>query len=670
MHDVKKVFVIHKTHLDIGFTGFAQDVLDRYVKEFIPQAIETAYRCNTGGKKMFVWTVGSYLIHYFLEHADEAGIQQLGQAIRDGYIVWHALPCTTDTESMSRPLFRYGLSLSRRLEKQFGKAPCIAAKMTDVPCHTAAMLPDLCEYGIQYLHIGINESSSPVEVPELCIWKFGPYEVILNYAGAYGKPCIFGDIALEFAHMADNMGPPPPEVVDAEMRRLAQQYPGSEIVSSSLDDFARAVAERREALPVVEMEFGDTWIHGIGSDPWKTAMLCELLRMEETWRGTVPNVGQNPDYQKFMEQLLLVCEHTYGMDGKKYLYDYQNWDKADFVRAREEDQIGESALRAAGTQIYNHIMLQELPNYTGGELLGSYRTSERSWEEQRGYIRQAVAFLPSALREKAERISLIPTDRTVLGTPCTERTFEIAGHGITVLPDGSLRLSGTTDMVIGIFRYVSYSAQTVEHCYLSYNRNFESTRQWAEPDFAKPGLQYAKTARDFESAMRIQAVRRQGDRLEIDLEAEETAAEVYGCPRQAQIQYTFGKEQIQIHLEWFHKDANRLPEALFLGFVPKDNGNLRIYKLDQPIDPYNVAAGGNRKLHACQRIESDQYILKGLHSPLISIGGRHLYDTDDRYGALSDGLHFLLYNNRWNTNCPVYYGQNAAFDFSVTLRVL
>ena len=43
MHDVKKVYVIHKTHLDIGFTGFAQDVLDRYVKEFIPQAIETAY---------------------------------------------------------------------------------------------------------------------------------------------------------------------------------------------------------------------------------------------------------------------------------------------------------------------------------------------------------------------------------------------------------------------------------------------------------------------------------------------------------------------------------------------------------------------------------------------------------------------------------------------------
>ena len=102
-------------------------------------------------------------------------------------------------------------------------------------------------------------------------------------------------------------------------------------------------------------------------------MLCELLSLEEMWRSTVPNAEQNPDYQKFMEQLLLVCEHTYGMDGKKYLYDYQNWDKTDFVRAHREDHIGESALRAAGAEIYNHIMLHELPNYTSGRLLGSYR---------------------------------------------------------------------------------------------------------------------------------------------------------------------------------------------------------------------------------------------------------------------------------------------------------
>lgn len=672
MNGVKKVYVIHKTHLDIGFTGFAQDVLNRYVEEFIPKAIDTAYTCNADGKKNFIWTVGSYLIHYYLEHADEAGKQRLEQAIRDGYIVWHALSCTTDTEVMSRELFRYGLSLGRRLEKRFGKQPCIAAKMTDVPCHTAAMLPDLCAYGVQYLHIGINESSQPIDVPELCIWKYGPHEVILNYAGNYGRPCVFGDIALEFAHTADNMGPPTPEGVREEMQRLAQIYPDAEIVSSSLDDFAREVLARRDELPVFEMECGDTWIHGAASDPWKTGMLSELLRLEEEWRSTAAGLEENSDYQKFMENLLLTCEHTYGLDCKKYLYDFRNWDKEDFIKARKEDVIGEPALRPAGALIHDYILNDELPRYTNGKLLGSYRAAERSWEEQRDYIRQAIACLPPELRQRAEKASfaLTPAQPTVSGTLCSERELEIAGHHIAVQPDGSLRILAKdgSDAVLGVFRYATYSAQTVENCYLSYNKNFEATRHWAEPDFAKPGLQHSRTAQDLEYAMTVQAVRRHQNQLEIDLKANETAAETYGCPRRAQVRYTFRKDAIAIHLEWFDKDANRLPEALFFGFVFGRNDHLRLYKLDQPMDPYQVVAGGNRKLHACRKIESEEYLLQGLHSPLVSIGGRHLYDTDDRYGDLRDGLHFVLCNNRWNTNCPVYYEQNAAFDFALTIR--
>ena len=106
---------------------------------------------------------------------------------------------------------------------------------------------------------------------------------------------------------------------------------------------------------------------------------------------------------------------------------------------------------------------------------------------------------------------------------------------------------------------------------------------------------------------------------------------------------------------------------MFFGFTFDRNDHLRLYKLERPIDPYQVVSGGNRKLHACQRIESDSYVLRGLHSPLVSVGGRHLYDVDDGYGDIRDGLHFLLWNNRWNTNFPVYYEQNAAFDFTLKI---
>ena len=674
-HDVKKVFVIHKTHLDIGFTGFARDILDRYVDEFIPKAIETAYLCNADGKKNFIWTVGSYLIYYYLKHADEAGKQRLEQAIRDGYIVWHALPCTTDTEVMNSTLFRYGLKMGRELEKRFGKTPCIAAKMTDVPCHTAAMLPDLCEYGVQYLHIGINESSQPIDVPELCIWKYGPYEIVLNYAGNYGRPCVFGDIALEFAHTADNMGPPTPEVVRKEMQRLAQIYPEAEIVSSSLDDFAREVIAHRQELPVFEMECGDTWIHGAATDPWKAGVLRELLSLEKVWRGKTEHVAEDPSYQKFMEYLLLACEHTFGLDYKKFMYDFKNWDKVDFVKARAFDILGEDEMRPAGSLIHDYLMKDELVRYTGGKLVGSYRLAERSWDEQRDYLRRAIDCLPPRLRNYAEQASkaLLPEQPVCDGEPCEERELEIAGYHIEILPDGSLHLlekderaAGGT--VLGTMRYVCYSAQTVEKCYFSYNKNFETTRHWSEPDFTKPGLQHAKTAQDIEYAWTVGAVRRQENRLVLDLHADETAAGTYGCPRTVQVRYTFGLDSIEIHLEWFDKDANRMPEALFFGFAFEKNDNLRLYKLDRPVDPYHVVKGGNRKLHACQRIESNDYVLTGVHSPVVSVGGRHLYDTDDEYGDIRNGLHFLLFNNRWNTNCPAYYEENAAFDFVLTLR--
>ena len=69
---VKQVIVVFKTHLDIGFTALAEEVLDRYCKSFIPSAVQLALRVNMPSKKRFVWTVGSFLplslIHIFPQH--------------------------------------------------------------------------------------------------------------------------------------------------------------------------------------------------------------------------------------------------------------------------------------------------------------------------------------------------------------------------------------------------------------------------------------------------------------------------------------------------------------------------------------------------------------------------------------------------------------------------
>ncbi len=669
MGTIKKVFVIHKTHLDIGFTDSAEKVLERYVDTFIPGAIETARICNQDGKKNFVWTVGSFLIEYYLEHGKKP--ERLIQAIEDGVIAWHGLAVTTHTELMDGDLLRYDLSISQRLDRRFGRST-IAAKMTDVPSHTHALVPYLAEAGIQYLHVGVNESSKMVKLPPLCRLQYGNQEIVLDYAGSYGGASSFGEYALEFAHTQDNMGPPQPEDVWEEMRRLQEKYPGAEIVSGTIDEFARLVLAHKEELPVVTQELGDTWIHGVASDPYKVGAYQELLRLRNQWKAEEPGAVDTPQWREMCRNLMLVCEHTWGRDSKRWFSDYRNWEKKAFRAARKRDVITKEDVMPAGDQLREATLQQ--PTFLQGQC--RYFTLEQSWEEQRAYLDGAVKALPSSLRQEAEERlkALRPTQPPLCQNPTQDREFSINGYQVAVDKDGSLRLLGTPDgrtfsnAWLGRFVYQVYSAKTVSDNLETYNRNLEHTRVWAEGDFAKPGLDQVNGLEDRSFSYTVDQVERQDNTLCVWLKCEPIAGETYGAPRQVVISYTFG-ERVAIRLEWFQKDANRIPEGIFfgMGLEGLEAEQLRLMKLDLPVAPYCVREGGNRKLHVAPMVECGRVRLESLHAPLLSVGGTHLYDENEEYGDLKQGLYYLLLNNRWNTNFRLWYGENARFDFQLTL---
>ena len=141
---MKHVHLIVKTHLDIGFTDSAAAVFERYRTGFIPRAIELAHRLrDENGKHRFIWTTGAWLIHEYLEKADSREQRLMENAIAHGDIAWHALPFTTHSELMDAGLFRFGLSISQELDRRFGRKT-IAAKMTDVPGHSRAIVPPGC----------------------------------------------------------------------------------------------------------------------------------------------------------------------------------------------------------------------------------------------------------------------------------------------------------------------------------------------------------------------------------------------------------------------------------------------------------------------------------------------------------------------------------------------
>ena len=82
MDNKKEILVIFKTHLDIGFTDYAETVKDKYINQFIPNAIRVGNELKNT-ETPFVWTTGSWLIWEALKQDKDGSV---AKAIEDGII--------------------------------------------------------------------------------------------------------------------------------------------------------------------------------------------------------------------------------------------------------------------------------------------------------------------------------------------------------------------------------------------------------------------------------------------------------------------------------------------------------------------------------------------------------------------------------------------------------
>ncbi|GHT59214.1 hypothetical protein FACS1894109_14710 [Spirochaetia bacterium] len=681
MNKINKVIVVFKTHLDVGFTGYAADILKKYRDLYIPQAVELAFKVNAKTKRRFVWTVGSYLIHNYLSANDVEAERKkrLEESLRLDYVRWHALACTTHTELMDPRLVEYDLSLSQKLDARYGKKTR-AAKMTDVPGHTIALVPYLARAGVEYLHIGVNAASRVPEVPALFRWRYGGDETVVNYSGAYGTSTeLANGVVLEFAHANDNDGPPSEEALDELYRNLAEKYPGAEIEAGSLDDFALAIREIKDTLPVVEEEISDTWIHGAASDPLKTGQLKKLLHLKDKWieRGLLDPSSET--YGKFMEPLLLVTEHTWGMDCKIFLQDFTNWKKEDFQKARAADTVFPEKLSSK-----NRSLLA-----SGNRPEASYSKFEASHREQRDYLKNAVAALPPELaREASAELDLMGTSYPGgLTAVSSQRRVELSkplGIGGWIVTIGSrgqletiknekLRLDRHT--AFGLFSYELFDGKAADDSVYAYGRDLKKHGAWFEPDFGKAGLRYEEGIRAGRFMADTVIAAAGGNRLTIAPVLPSWLPEEYGCPREIVIEHLFEEHCIITTVYLGKKDANRIPEALWFGMdLGVSNPNRwHMVKIGHDVSPLNVVRGGNRKFHAVEALrysgaDGSFNIIPG-ESPLATFGGYCLYDVDDDFGIRDGGVNFLLYGNRWGTNFKQWFEEDLRFTYRTEFTV-
>lgn len=321
-NNIKEVFIVFKTHLDIGFGDLGDAVVKSYLEHFIPSAIKRGYELKDTDTP-FIWSVGSWLINEALKRDDDGSV---AKAIKDGIIKWHALPFTPFVEAMNADLFEYGLSLSKTLDARFSKKT-IAAKTSDVPGHTVAMVPYLVKSGIELLHIGTNGVYPPTKkLPEIFRWKNGEDELTVIYQRRYGNTLEIGETVVTWGFTGDNQGPQSVEQIQALYAGLREQYPNADIRAATLDDVALALRVYKNELPVFENEIGDLWIQNVGTDPKKVGIYRDLLR----------HIEQNGIQADISDSLLLVPEHTWGGDTKTFYPDYSRYTVAE-MQATEND---------------------------------------------------------------------------------------------------------------------------------------------------------------------------------------------------------------------------------------------------------------------------------------------------------------------------------------------
>ena len=335
----KEIFILFKTHLDIGFTDYSKNIIEKYINQYIPNAISIGYELKDS-QTPFIWTVGSWLIEQALKRDTNGTVEK---AIKDGILNWHALPFTTHTELMNIQLFEKALDISKKLDERFNKKT-IAAKMTDVPGHTLGMVPLLYDRGVEFLHIGVNPATPVPPVPPIFKWRLDNKEITVMYQGDYGEKAEFEDFILYFAHTGDNLGPQNAEQIVKIYNEIQAEYPTAIIKAVTLNDVAEKIANLKN-LPIVENEIGDTWIHGAGTDPKKLSR----------FRHAMKYISKDADLS---DSLLLIPEHTWGMDVKKF---FKN--DTDFFP-------------------------EEL-----APLKQNRKTIEDSWEEQRSFIERAESIL-------------------------------------------------------------------------------------------------------------------------------------------------------------------------------------------------------------------------------------------------------------------------------------
>lgn len=347
-----KVFLLHHTHLDIGYTHHQSEV-ERLQWQHLDLALDLiAKTADYPPEARFSWLPeGLWAVDSYLKQASPEKRAAFKQAVRNGDIGLDALYGNQLT-ALCRPEELLELTgCARRLAAEIG-TPLESAMISDVPGYTWGTVTALSQSGVKFFSIGPNRGHrigytlsewgdkpfywvSPSGKERVLCWIHGQgyswFHTGLNYKEierTANEAQIFGyleeldeakfpynTIIIRYNIGSDN-GPPDPGLPDfVKQWNERYAYPRMAIATAA-EAFKDFEAQYGAVIPEVRGDFTPYWEDGAASSAAETiqnrAAAERLVQAQAVWALLGTPAYPAAAFQAAWREAILYDEHTWG----------------------------------------------------------------------------------------------------------------------------------------------------------------------------------------------------------------------------------------------------------------------------------------------------------------------------------------------------------------------
>jgi alpha-mannosidase len=345
------LYLIHHTHLDIGYTN-RQDEVERMHWQHLERALQYGAASDTfpDGER-FVWhPEGLWAVESYLATHDSAARARLLDGIRRGWIHLDGLFANLLTGLATEEGLDRALDTDRRLSALTG-VPIVSAMTSDIPGFSWGLVPALAHAGIRYLSIGPNQGHRIGSF--LSVWGDRPFywesadgaARVLTWVHGAGYSWFHTGLGYErlttmldeenvfryldqldaarypyeIAALRYNIGSdngPPDSTLARAVHAWNARYVSPRLIIGTTTGLFEAFERRYGAgLPVVRGDLTGYWEDGAASSARETALIRRtaesLTETEQLARALSVPLDADAVYAAW-RQVLLFYEHTWG----------------------------------------------------------------------------------------------------------------------------------------------------------------------------------------------------------------------------------------------------------------------------------------------------------------------------------------------------------------------